>query len=167
MVFPLNSLPAKSDVFIDANIFINGVERKSQQCWNLLDRCASEDVFGITSLNTLIEVTHKLMGLEAISKRMIRDKQTVKQLNENPEIVKQLTDYWVKINQIRSMNILILDVDESAFDIAQAHRIGHGFLTNDSLITAVMERFSLSMLATHDAAFEDFSNINCYRPDDI
>lgn len=170
MAFPLTAVPPKSDVFIDANIFINGIERKSLQCWDFLDRCSHEDIFGITSLNTLIEATHRLMTLEAAAKGLIRGgsgKPPYKQLKDSPAIVQTLRDYWTKINQIRSMNILVLDVDESAFNIAQNHRTGYGLLTNDSLISGVMEMFSLTVLATDDGDYDRVSFIKSYSPTDI
>jgi len=59
------NLPAGAHLFLDANIFIYAFLGHSIQCRNLLGRCASEQVFGITSFEVVNEVTHRLMVAEA------------------------------------------------------------------------------------------------------
>lgn len=41
---PLHTLPAGSNVFMDANIFIYGLTGASPQCLELLERCSREDL---------------------------------------------------------------------------------------------------------------------------
>ena len=49
----IENLPAGTHVFIDANIFIYAFLGHSNQCRDLLGRCATEQVLGITTLKWL------------------------------------------------------------------------------------------------------------------
>jgi hypothetical protein len=55
----LANLPAGADAFLDANIYTLGGQ--SNECRDLLRRGATEEVFGITTLEVIDEVTHRLM----------------------------------------------------------------------------------------------------------
>ena len=61
----LANLPAGADVFLDANIFIYSFGGQSNECRDLLRRCATEDVFGITTL----EVKFVASGFRSIRNR--------------------------------------------------------------------------------------------------
>lgn len=67
----LANLPAGADVFLDANIFIYTFGGRSNECRDLLRRCATEEVFGITTLEVINEVTHRLMLTEAVAKGIV------------------------------------------------------------------------------------------------
>jgi hypothetical protein len=67
----LPNLPRGADVFLDANVFIYTFGGHSNDCRDLLRRCASEEVFGITTLDVINEVTHRLMLTEAVAKGVI------------------------------------------------------------------------------------------------
>ena len=66
------NLPAGTHLFIDANIFIYAFLGHSNQCRDLLGRCATEQVVGITSLDVVNEVTHRMMLAEALGSGVIR-----------------------------------------------------------------------------------------------
>jgi predicted nucleic acid-binding protein len=67
----LPNLPARTDVFLDANVFIYAFGGHSTECHNLLERCSTEEVFGITTLDVIHEVTHRLMLIEAVATGII------------------------------------------------------------------------------------------------
>jgi predicted nucleic acid-binding protein len=46
----IENLPAGTRLFLDANIFVYAFLGHSNQCRELLGRCATEQVLGITSL---------------------------------------------------------------------------------------------------------------------
>ena len=56
-VDPLGNLPADTDIFLDANIFIYALGGQSQQCLDLF-RCVREEVCGVTTIEVINEVTH-------------------------------------------------------------------------------------------------------------
>jgi predicted nucleic acid-binding protein len=165
-VQPLPSLPAGSDVFLDANIFVYGLSGVSAECRALLHRCSEEQVTGISSYHVVSEVTHRLMCIEAQSKGLAgaRPRET---LNEHPERVRQLTDYWSEIERLLSLNILFLGLDEGIIRAANKERELYGLLNNDSLIVASMRNYGLSRLASRDAGFRRISHLTLYSPSDV
>jgi predicted nucleic acid-binding protein len=64
----LENLPAGTHLFLDANIFIYAFLGHSKQCRELLARCATEQVIGITTFDVINEVTHRMMLAEALAK---------------------------------------------------------------------------------------------------
>lgn len=162
----LSTLPSGSDVFIDANIFIYGLNRVSNQCYELLHRCAREEIIGVTSVHVLSEVTHELMIGEAVAKRQIPNHKNWRALRENPILVKQLQDYWGKVEAILNLNFLVLDLEKSIFQHGQSVREMHGLLTNDSLIIATMEGYGLEFLASNDNDFGSIPTVTLFKPTD-
>jgi predicted nucleic acid-binding protein len=165
-IHPLRKLPGGSDIFLNANIFVYGLSGVSNECRDLLHRCSEEETTGISSYHTVSEVTHRLMCIEAQSKQLAgaRPRET---LNEHPERVRQLTDYWSDIERLLSLNILFLTVDEEIIRAAQRERQQFGLLNNDSLIVASMRTYGLSLLASRDAGFDRVADVVVYSPTDV
>lgn len=164
---PLSALPSGSDVFIDANIFIYGLNRLSNQCYDLLHRCAREEIIGVTSFHVLSEVTHGLMIGEAVATHQIPNPKKWRALKENPLIVKGLQDYWSKIETLLDLNFLIFSLEKSIFQRSQSVRAMHGLLTNDSLIIATMEEYGLEFLASNDNDFRPIPTVTVFKPTDL
>lgn len=162
----LQDLPDDTDVFLDANIFIYAFGEKSAQCRNLLLRCAQEKVFGITTLDIVNEVTHRLMILEALSVGLIQ-KERAEDLKKRVARIPSLTRYWVLASKIFALNVLLLHTDESRLRQAHAVRASEGLLTNDSLIVAAMNEFGIPALATRDNDFDHLPNLIVYKPTDL
>ena len=57
----LAKLPAGIDIFLDANIFIYALGGQSQQCLDVLSRCAREEVYGITTIGVINEGADQLV----------------------------------------------------------------------------------------------------------
>lgn len=161
----LSALPSGSDVFIDANIFVYGFNRQSHQCRDLLQRCAREDVLGVTSLEVLSEATHQLMLAEAVSANQIQ-RPDWRLLRKNPSIVKQLRQYWNQIKTILNLNLIFLSSGTSELHRSQLVRESYGLLTADSLIVATMEECGLECLASKDNDFGSIPTITVYQPTD-
>ena len=163
---PIENLRAGTHLFIDANIFIYAFLGHSSQCRNLLGRCASEQVFGITSFDVVNEVTHRLMVAEALGTGVIK-RDRVRDLRGKRCEIAQLTEYWAQTSAIFGLNILVLPSDEARLYRAQSVRSRYGLLTNDSLILAAMEENGVDSLATRDSDFDHISNLKIYKPTDI
>jgi predicted nucleic acid-binding protein len=86
----LANLPAGIDIFLDANIFIYAFGGQSQQCLDILLRCAREEVYGITTIEVINEVTHRLMLAEAIATGVIR-RERAQDLKGKTDAIRQLT----------------------------------------------------------------------------
>ena len=162
----LVKLPAGIDIFLDANIFIYAFGGQSQQCLDVLFRCAREDVYGVTTLEVINEVTHRLMLAEALATGVIR-RARAQDLRGKPEAVRQLRQYWTHVGTIFNLNILILTPDEARLRRAQTMRLRHGLLTTDSLILAAMDEYGIDCVASRDGDFDHVSSLTIYKPTDI
>lgn len=67
----LNDLPSGALVYIDANIFVYHFSGVSLECRTLFKRIEREDIRAATGAHIVLEVLHRLMMIEAISKSLI------------------------------------------------------------------------------------------------
>jgi predicted nucleic acid-binding protein len=162
----IENLPAGTRLFLDANIFVYAFLGHSNECQGLLGRCATEQVLGITTLDVVNEVTHRMMLAEGVGKGVIK-RERVRDLRGKWWEVAKLTEYWTQTSAIFGLNILVLTTDEARLHVAQTIRVRHGLLTNDSLIVAAMEEFGIDSLATRDNDFDHISELIVYKPSDI
>jgi len=102
----LPNLPAGTDAFLDAIVFIYAFSGHSNECHNLLRRCSTEKVCGITTLEVINEVTHRLMLAETMTKGIIK-KGNGSALKGKWRDVAKLTEYWILKERIFGLNILI------------------------------------------------------------
>jgi predicted nucleic acid-binding protein len=165
----LDALPNRSDVLIDANVFIYGLTSQSAQCKAFLERCSREEVTGISLFEVLNDATHRFMLAEATAKGVfkVKPEKKVKYLNEHPDQVKLLTDYWINTLRLLSLNVMLLPIDQSIVHVAQGERVNAGLLTNDSVIVAAMREYGINKLATNDRQFETVAGISVFRPTDV
>ncbi len=162
----IENLPAGTRLFLDANIFVYAFLGHSNECQGLLGRCATEKVLGITTLDVVNEVTHRMMLAEGVGKGVIK-RERVRDLRGKWREVAKLTEYWTQTSAIFGLNILVLTTDEARLHVAQTIRVRHGLLMNDSLIVAAMEEFGIDSLATRDNDFDHISELIVYKPSDI
>ena len=162
----IENLPAGIRLFLDANIFVYAFLGHSNQCRELLGRCATEQVLGITTLDVVSEVTHRMMLAEALGSGLIK-RDRVRDLRGKWREIAQLTEYWTQTSAIFGLNVLVLMTDEARLHRGQTIRTRHGLLTNDSLIVAAMEEFGIHSLATRDNDFDHISELTVYKPTDI
>lgn len=162
----LPNLPAGTDVFLDANVFIYAFGGRSNECHHLLQRCSTEEVLGITTLDVVHEVTHRLMLIEAVANGIIT-KESAAALRGKWQDVTTLTQYWSLTARIFGLNILILTSEEPRLHRAYTMRSRHGLLTNDSLILAAMDEYGIGCLATRDGDFDHVAPLTVYKPTDI
>jgi len=166
MAASLESVPAGSDVFVDANVFFYGIGKQSRQCESFLERCSREEVYGFTSFDVVADVTHKLMITEAFSLGLIRHRRA-SNLKESPEVVRRLAHYWTNTCRVLDLNFAIVAVDDAVTDGAQKERDQAGLLTRDSLIVACMRSLGLRCLASADRDFDRVEGIVAYGPTDL
>ena len=160
------NVPAGAHLFLDANIFIYAFLGHSSQCKDLLTRCATEQVFGITTLDVVNEVTHRMMLAEALGSGVIK-RDNARELRGKWQEIAKLSEYWAQTAGIFGLNILILASDEARLHRAQTMRARHGLLTNDSLIVAAMDEYGVGSLASRDDDFDHVQGLTVYKPTDI
>jgi predicted nucleic acid-binding protein len=166
-VEPLASVPAGSDIFIDANIFVYALNRTSAQCLLLLERCSREEVTGISLFEIVNEATHKFMLAEARSKGLIPSPGNAGQLRNNFTVIPALVDYWHETERILALNLLVFSTDEQILRSAQPERQEASVLTNDSMILSWMREYGIRHLATSDRDFERATGITVFGPEDL
>ncbi len=163
----LLDLPDGSNVLVDANVFINALNQTSRQCMRLLDRCVRERVSGMTTIEAINEVCHRLMLLEAVGTGVIA-KQSASSLKRKREAVKKLRRYWELTETIfGDLNLAIIPLDEPRARRAHEIRRQHGLLTNDSMLVAAAREYGISCIASHDSDFDDIDGITVFKPRDI
>jgi predicted nucleic acid-binding protein len=164
-VQPLGQLPAGSPVVVDANIFVYAANATSNECAELLERCARQEVRGVTTLEVLAEVNHRLMLEDAVAAGIIQ-RENASNLRRLRKSIPNLKAYWPSVERI-FMNLMILELDELRFRRAQVMREHYGLLTNDSLILAAADLYGINCLATRDDDFDDVPWLTVYKPGDI
>jgi predicted nucleic acid-binding protein len=163
---PLPQLPPGSNVFIDANIFVYGLNGVSAQCKLFLERCSREEVTGITLFEIVNEATHQFMLAEAKQKGLISS-PSPRELRTKFRAIAALTKYWTQTERILALNLLFLASEESLLRSAQAERTKYCLLTNDSMIVACMRSYGVSCVATSDKDFRRVQGIAVYSPNDL
>jgi predicted nucleic acid-binding protein len=145
-------LPRGSNVLIDANVFIYALDRRSVQCRQLLDRCAREEISGMTTVEVINEVCHRLMLAEAVAAGDITRPAAIL-MKRKPAALIRLTRYWPLTESIFGLNLAIIPLDENR--IRRAAEIGtqYALLTNDSMLLAAAREYGVRALASHDSDF--------------
>lgn len=159
----LTNIPAGLRVVVDANIFVYATHGTSNYCGNFLERCAKEEVRGVTTFEALAEVNHRLMLQDAVAAGIIQ-RSNSGNLRRQRKSIANLTRYWPSVAKIFNMNLTILELDEARFRRAQVMRERHALLTNDSLILAAADGYGVTALATRDDDFDDVPWLTVYKP---
>lgn len=163
----LPDLPAGTQVFIDSNIFVYHFTGVSSQCTQFLQRCEQGELVGITGVNVLLEVSHRLMMIEAVVKKLIMPGNVAKKLKARPDVVKQLKDYQDQLRAILEMGLDILSLSAEGLTANVRYRQDHGLLVNDSVTAALALGAGVRSLASADQDFERVEEVVLYRPTDI
>ncbi|MEA3239452.1 MAG: type II toxin-antitoxin system VapC family toxin [Candidatus Bipolaricaulota bacterium] len=165
--FPLTELSAGQTVFIDANIFIYHFTGLSQECSIFLERCERGEVWGVTAVHILLEVLHRLMMIEAVTKELVTSGNIAKKLRKRPNVVKQLADYQTQTEAILEMGIEVVGLTSDSLKVSHPYRQQDGLLVNDSQTAAVMEAEGILYLATADPDFTRVEELRVYSPLDL
>ena len=164
---PLTDLQAGRRVFIDANIFIYHFTGLSQECSSFLERCERGDLWGVTAVHVMLEVLHRLMMIEAVTKGLVAPGNVAKKLRNRPDVVKQLTNYQTQTEMILEIGIKVMNLTADSLKISHPYRHRYGLLVNDSLIAGAMETEGISDIATADPDFTRVEGLHVYSPLDL
>jgi len=163
----LSEIKAGSEIFVDSNIFIYHFTGVSDECSDFLSRCEREELIGITSVNVILEVLHRLMMVEAVSKNIVKPPNIVKKLNKSPQKIKRLNEYFVNTEKIQDMGIEIKPLIFETIIKSHVIRLSSGLMVNDSVIIASMKKEGVKLLATNDKVLKNLDEIDVYSPEDI
>ena len=163
----LDRIGGGSEIFIDANIFIYHFTGVSDQSSYFLSRCEAGDLKGVTSVNVLLEVLHRLMMIEAIRKKLAQPPNIVKKIRKSPEKIKQLSEYFINTQRILEMGIIVKPIFNETILKSQIYRAGYGLMVNDSLIVTCMDDEGIKGLASNDDGFMKVPGLSVYKPMDV
>ena len=154
-------------VVIDANILVYANQQKSQECVQLLGRCARGEVKAVVPMPMVSELMHTLMLIESRENGWIDRSNPARFLSEKPQLVQRLTNYEKQMRQFLGMGLRLESV--VTVDLIEALSIQRefGLLTNDSLLVAVARRLSCDPIASADKAFRDLKGFMVYAPEDL
>jgi predicted nucleic acid-binding protein len=156
-----------ASIFLDANIFIYAVERRSPQCRQLLERCDGEGVRAFSSAVVLAEVCHRRMINEAKEAGLVSGANPARLLGRSSGGVQGLSIYAQNTRDLLDSPIIFEPILTKDFYVALELQKQHGLLTNDSLNFAVARRLGLQALATADQSFDNVPGLIVYKPEDI
>lgn len=165
MIF--TDIPAGSDVFVDANIFVYYFTPHptfGPACSDLLDRIENKLLVGLSSASILSDVAHRLMALEANMTWGWPFNGMAQRLKRHPAEIQQLSRCRQAIDEITAIGIRILDVSGSSVSRAADVSRQYGLLMNDALIITMMREQGIVHLASHDADFDRVPSITRYMP---
>jgi len=163
----LDEVPSHARIFVDASVFLYHFSQSSEQCRRFLRRCELRECVGLTSVATVLEVTHRLMAMEAVAKGLVSAGRAIRRLRERPDLVKGLTAYSKQVAEIPQWGIGVQPIDIGLCLRAADVRAEHGLLTNDALILATMGDAGVAAIATADMDFARVEGLRVYRPTDL
>ena len=154
-------------LYIDANIFVYASNGASRECRELIDRCDRREINAYTGIHVLLEVAHRIMTIEAVEKGLVTPGNIPRKLRRRPELVSQLQDHSAAIRFILEMSIEILQVDDEILEMSADLRAQTGFLVNDSVSLAMMQRRRIRAIATNDRDFQRVNWLEVHLPTDL
>ena len=154
-------------LYIDANIFVYHFTLESYECRNLIRRCAQKEVRAFTGTHVLLEVAHRLMMMEAVDSGLVTPGNVPSKLKRRPSLASQLHEYSNSVQYILNIGIEVLQVDAGILETSAYLRTQTGFLVNDSVSLAMMQRESIHAIATNDRDFQRVEGLEVHTPDDL
>ncbi len=162
-----NEIASDARLYIDANIFVYHFAEASDECRSLILRCGQERIRAFTGTHVLLEVAHRIMMTEAVDKGLVTPGNVPRKLKRRPELASQLNGHSDAIRYILNMGIEILQVDADILELSANLRAQTGFLVNDSISLAMMQRHGIPAIATNDQDFQRLNWLEVHLPTDL
>lgn len=105
--------------------------------------------------------------IEAVDKGLVTPGNVPRKLRRRPELASQLNEYSDAIRFILNIGIYILQVDAEILEISSDLRAQTGFLVNDSISLAMMQRQDVHAIATNDRDFQRVNWLEVHLPSDL
>jgi predicted nucleic acid-binding protein len=161
------AIPANAAVFVDANTFVYHFSRHAVlagPCHDLLDRIYRQQLVGFTSSHVLSDVAHRLMTLEAATTLGWTGPNIAKRLRQQPAEIQKLSQFRQAIVDVPRFGVQVLPGTPALVETGAALSQGHGLLSGDALIVAVMQDRALATLASHDGDLDRVPGLTRFAP---
>lgn len=164
---PLADIPVGAWVAIDTNILVYVNQRRSEDCFRFLKRCASGELQGVVPVPMVAELVHALMLIEARENNWLDRGAAARTLAERPDLIRRLTRYEIQVREFLGIGLRIEPA--TAADVLEALRIQReaGLLTNDAFLLAVSRRLNCDAVASADRAVGQAPGFRVHAPADI
>src|SRR5207247_2559815 len=96
-------IPVGESIFLDANVLTYHFTNDpifGSACTDLLERIENNEIAGFSSATVLVEVSHRLMTIEAVSAFKWPSKGIAWRLRKNPAEVQKLSRYRQALDEI-------------------------------------------------------------------
>ncbi len=153
-------------VFVDANIIIYMLGRRSAQCRSFLTRCDTSALEGWINTAIVAEVAHRRMMQEAQFRQLVAS-NPARMLAHRQDFVRQLTTYADEVRNLLGGGLTVETIRPEDFFVGLELQKQHGLLTNDALNLAVARRLGINEIATADTNFDHIQGLIVYKPDDL
>ncbi len=163
----LDEIPAGLTVFVDATVFVHHFSGSSLACRRFLERCESGQLKAVTSAVALVEVSHRLMMLEAVSRGLVSSGNVAKKLRKKPGVVKKLSTYHENVQKIPLMGVKVVPLDLKILWRASEFRFKFGLMMIDSLMASTALEAGLEVMATADQDFRKVRELSVAMPGDL
>jgi predicted nucleic acid-binding protein len=163
----LDEIEAGTRVFADATIFVYHFTAASPACHRFLKRCESGELKALTSAAAVAEVTHRLMMIEAVARKLVAPGNVAKKLRAKPGVIKELRKYDEQAQQIALMGIDIVGLDSGILARASTVRAEAGLMVNDSVMASTALSADLEVIATSDRDFRRVRQLTVAEPGDL
>lgn len=164
----LNDIKPRTDVFIDANIFLYEILdhwRYGRSCRTFLENVNEGKYSGLISVLICNEVFHRVVIGEVVEKYEINPKSAVGFLKNNWEIMKELNKAQDAIANIKQIdNLRIVEINRDVFDLALNYSTSYGLLSNDAIHLAVLKKSGITNIATNDKDFKRIEWLKVWNP---
>jgi predicted nucleic acid-binding protein len=180
----LDDVPEGSNIFVDTNIFHFYLQNLSISCTRFIERIALGEIAAFVNIQVLSDLLHKLMMAEAQAKGCCIDSKGnnagVRGLKHHLKVCRDqkqafpLTDYQAQFENILSLNLHVLPINEKLLIDTKQERKRYYLMTGDSLHLGTMSRHvvnrrkvPLQNIATYDGDFAHIPGITLWKPMDI
>lgn len=160
-------LAAGDSVFLDANPLIYHCTVDpvfGSASTDLLDRVGRGEITAFTLTHVLLEVSHRLMALEAA--RLLGKPQgsMAKFLKTHLDDVRRLNAFRQAIEDLCLGKVQILTISPAMVPTIAAVSQQVGLLTNDAAVVATMQSSGLTKIASNDPDFDRVAGFTRYAP---
>jgi predicted nucleic acid-binding protein len=162
-----SDIPAGARVFVDANTFVYHFAPHpvlQSPCQELLERITRGEIVGLTSIDVLSDVAHRLMTFEAADKYGWPLTGIANRLKQHPAELQTLVKCRQCVQEVPNFAAQVLSVELSHVVSAASLSQQHGLLSGDALVVAIMLTHGVTNLASHDADFDRVPSIARYAP---
>ena len=160
-------IPAGSDVFLDANVFVYYAEPHptfGPVCQQLLLRIENKEIQGFTSAAILSSVVHRVMTLEAADVFQRPMQGIVNWLKKHPAEIQRLSRHKQVVDDLSLIRIQVVPVSGPQVSLAADLSRQFGLLPDDALLVSVMRQHGLQALASNDGDFDRVPGLTRYAP---